>query len=85
MSDLKLCFATAIPNFKSLKITWICPNVYQFHRIEKLVVANKITEVSIVIIRALGVNPYSAGIDFSRQNLTSADVRFWRLKSIPAL
>ena len=29
--------------------------------------------------------PYSAGIDFSRQNLTSVDVRFWRLKSIPAL
>ena len=28
---------------------------------------------------------YSAGIDFSRQNLTSTDVRFWRLKSIPAL
>ena len=30
-------------------------------------------------------NPYSAGIDFSRQNVTSVDVRFWRLKSIPAL
>ena len=30
-------------------------------------------------------NPYSAGIDFSRQNLTSVDVRFWRLKSIQAL
>ena len=29
--------------------------------------------------------PYNAGIDFSRQNLTSVDVRFWRLKSIPAL
>ena len=29
--------------------------------------------------------PYSAGIDFRRQNLTSADVRFWRLMSIPAL
>ena len=28
---------------------------------------------------------YSAGIDFSRQNLTSTDVRFWLLKSIPAL
>ena len=26
---------------------------------------------------------YSAGIDFSRQNLTSIDVRIWRLKSIP--
>ena len=31
------------------------------------------------------VNSYSAGIDFSRQNLTSVDVRFWHLKSIPAL
>ena len=31
------------------------------------------------------LNPYSAGIDFSRQDLTSVDVRFWRLKSIPAL
>ena len=30
-------------------------------------------------------NPHSAGIDFSRQNLTSVDVRFWRLKSIPTL
>ena len=30
-------------------------------------------------------NPYSAVIDFSRQNLTSVDVRFWRLKSITAL
>ena len=27
-------------------------------------------------------NPYSAGTDFSRQNLTSIDVRFWRLKSM---
>ena len=30
-------------------------------------------------------NSCSAGIAFSRQNLTSTDVRFWRLKSIPAL
>ena len=30
-------------------------------------------------------NPYSAGIDFICQNLTSVDVRFWRLKSIPAM
>ena len=29
--------------------------------------------------------PYSAGTDFRRQNLTSVDVRFWRLKSIPVL
>ena len=28
---------------------------------------------------------YSARIEFRRQNLTSTDVRFWRLKSIPAL
>ena len=25
---------------------------------------------------------FSTGIDFRRQNLTSVDVRFWRLKSI---
>ena len=31
------------------------------------------------------INPYSAGIDFSRQNLTSVDIKFWWLKSIPAL
>ena len=30
-------------------------------------------------------NPYSAGIDFRRQNLTFADVRFCHLKTIPAL
>ena len=29
-------------------------------------------------------NPYIAGVDFSRQTLTSVDVRFWRLKSTPA-
>ena len=29
-------------------------------------------------------NLCSAGIDFIRQNLTSVDVRFWRIKSIPA-
>ena len=28
---------------------------------------------------------YSAGVDFKRQDLTSTDVRFCRLKSIPAL
>ena len=31
------------------------------------------------------VNPYSAGIDFRHQNLTSVDFRFWHLKSIPTL
>ena len=34
---------------------------------------------------AMVLNPYSSGIDFSRQNMTYVDVRFWRLKSIPAL
>ena len=29
-------------------------------------------------------NYFSVGIVFRRQNLTSIDVRFWRLKSIPA-
>ena len=31
------------------------------------------------------INPYSAGSDFSRQNLTSVDVRSWRLKSFSTL
>ena len=31
------------------------------------------------------LNSFSVGIYFRRQNLTSTDVRFWRLKSIPAL
>ena len=30
-------------------------------------------------------NPDSTGIDYCRQNLTSVDVRFWRLMSFPAL
>ena len=30
-------------------------------------------------------NSFSAGTDFRRQNLTSKDVRFWRLKTVPAL
>ena len=34
---------------------------------------------------SLYLKPYSAGIDISRQNLTSVDVRFCRLKSILAL
>ena len=29
--------------------------------------------------------PLQRGINFSRQNLTSVDVRFWRLKTMPAL
>ena len=28
---------------------------------------------------------YSAGVVFIRQNLISIDIRFWRLKSVPAL
>ena len=31
------------------------------------------------------MDPFSAGTVFRRQNLTSVDVRFWRLKTIPAL
>ena len=27
---------------------------------------------------------FSVGIDFRRQNLTPIDVRFWRLKTVPA-
>ena len=31
------------------------------------------------------VNPFSEGIMLRRQTLTSFDVSYWRLKSIPAL
>ena len=34
---------------------------------------------------SVGFSPFSAGTDIRRQNLTSNDVRLWRLKSIPAL
>ena len=33
----------------------------------------------------LHINPFSAEIDFRRQNLTSTDVRFCRIKSFAAL
>ena len=36
-------------------------------------------------LRVSGIIPYSEGIDFRRQNLTSVDIRFWRVKSIPTL
>ena len=41
----------------------------------------------IVVLQYIGVYFYSFSteINFSRQNLTSIDVSFWRLKSIPAL
>ena len=45
----------------------------------------KISLVKINFLTNLVFNPYSAGIDGKRQNLTSVDVRFSRLKSIPAL
>ena len=31
------------------------------------------------------VNPFRAGTVFMRQNLTSVDVRFWRVKTVPTL
>ena len=31
------------------------------------------------------VKPFSAGTVFIRQNLTSVDARFWRIKTVPAL
>ena len=37
------------------------------------------------ICHSSNLSPYSTGTDFSRQNLTSVDIRFWRLKSIAAL
>ena len=44
--------------------------------------SSKITDMSNK--RAELTSPQSAWIDFRRQNLTSVDVRFWRLKSVPA-
>ena len=29
------------------------------------------------------LNPFSAEIVFRRQNLTSVDVRFWRIRTVP--
>ena len=31
------------------------------------------------------LNPHSAGIKFKRRNLKFVDVKFWRLKTIPAM
>ena len=51
----------------------------------------KLSEIILVVLIQIihnnftHFNPYSAGIDFSRQNLMSVDVRFWHLKSIPTL
>ena len=39
----------------------------------------------LVFLGMVYITLFSAGIDFRRQNLTSVDVRFWRLKSITAL
>ena len=43
----------------------------------------KLQELIVESKYKLRINPCSAGIDFSHQNLTSVDGRFWRLKSIP--
>ena len=40
---------------------------------------------NILEVNGIEFNPNSAGVDFRRQHLASVDVRFWRLKSIPAL
>ena len=37
------------------------------------------------ITRITIINPFSAGTVFRRQNLTSTDVKLWRLKTFPAL
>ena len=35
--------------------------------------------------QSLYFNPFSAGTVFKRQILTYVDVRFWRIKTVPAL
>ena len=39
----------------------------------------------IAVAAYLLIIPFSTGTDFRRQNLTSVDVKLWRLKSITAL
>ena len=82
-SHLKLCFATAIHNFKRLKMCVICqvPTYISVSRLKAYFTFNKLiiqvpvkSRMSAVVdIRVLRVNSYSAGIDFSRQNLTSGN------------
>ena len=50
-----------------------------------LVFAGGLLGLSTLKVLVAPVAAYSSGTDFSRQNLTSVDVRFWLLKSIPAL
>ena len=64
-------------------LAWACPFKYCEHSFFILVYLTIVCYVTNK--RAVVVNPYSAGIDFTRPNLTSVDVRFWRLKSIPVL
>ena len=44
--------------------------------IPKVVVVEKLILFSGMLNDAVMLNPYSAGIDFSRQDLTTVDVRF---------
>ena len=50
------------------------------------VVAEKsgVSKLALGLVSFSSVALYCAGIDFRRQNLTYVDVRFGRLKSIPA-
>ena len=58
-------------------------NMRNFHPHE---IVGRGSETQLQVVKKLNkiINPYSAGIDFSRQNQPSVDVWFWRLKSIPA-
>ena len=38
-----------------------------------------------LVIQLIQLNTFSAGTVFIRQNLTSTDVRFWRIKTVPTL
>ena len=55
-------------------------NMYLQHVLQTIIYVMKIHSRNIHL-----KNTCSAEIDFSRENLTSVDVRFWRLKSLPAL
>ena len=67
---------------------WSQPAIYLFpvtplSRSTYRPLAAKGSHVLLTLVSDRTLNPYSTGIDISRQNLTSVDVRFWRLKSIP--
>ena len=61
-----------------LAVLWLSPWPHCDWNWRFLLLFKKISDLATI-------NPFSVGTVFRRQNLTSADVRFWRIKMIPAL